>query len=143
VRFWDSSAIVPVIVEEARSPACRQLLRADSGQVVWSLTRTEVLSALWRQCRSGLLAIANVQRAEGRLQKLAARWVEICALDEVRDEAERLLRIHPVRAADALQLAAARIWAQGRPRGRAFVGLDEGLLDAAAREGFDVVKPAG
>jgi predicted nucleic acid-binding protein len=141
VKFWDSSAIVPLVVEEPSSRYCRQLLRSDQTLVVWCLTRTEVLSALWRQHRGGLLTGDEVAHADARLTRMAERWVELVAIDVVRDEAERLLRRHRLRAADALQLAAARVWAQGSPRGRMFVGLDDALLAAAGKEGFTVRHP--
>ena len=141
MRFWDSSAIVPLIVEEACSRACRQLLRSDPVLVVWSLTRTEIISAIWRQHRGGLLSDATLASADARITKLSARWAEVVALDLVRIEAERLLRRHPLRAADALQLGAACIWAEGKQRGKLFVGLDKALLAAARIEGFQTVIP--
>jgi hypothetical protein len=58
--------------------------------------------------------------------------------DDVRIHALRVLRLHPLRAADALQLAAAIVWCRARPYGAAFVCLDDRLRGAAAREGFTV-----
>jgi len=57
-------------------------------------------------------------------------------LADVWDRAERLLEIHPLNAADALQLAFALAWCQERPQGRAFICLDGKLREAARREGF-------
>jgi uncharacterized protein len=143
VKFWDSSAIVPLIVEQSWSKGCRALLRADPKVVVWALTRTETISALQRLRREGGLADEALHRAEVRIQKLAERWVEVDALTLVRDEAEKLLRVHDLRAADALQLGAALIAHDGRPRGRHFVALDDALLKAAEREGFAGLRPRG
>jgi hypothetical protein len=56
--------------------------------------------------------------------------------DEIRETARRLLRVHALRAADALQLAAAFVAAERRPPTMTFVTLDERLRTAAAREGF-------
>jgi predicted nucleic acid-binding protein len=141
VRFWDSSAIVPLILEEPPSRRCRELLRRDPVQVVWCLSRTEVLSALWRQHRIGALEDADLERAVTRLETLAARWAEVDAVLLVRETGERLLRTHSLRAADALQLGAALVAAEHRPRNRSFVCLDGNLLGAASREGFDVIRP--
>jgi hypothetical protein len=47
--------------------------------------------------------------------------------------------MHPLRAADALQLAAALIWVEEQPHGESFVSLDPRLRDSAAREGFTLV----
>jgi hypothetical protein len=41
-----------------------------------------------------------------------------------------------LRAADALQLAAALVWCQGDPLQHGFVCLDQRLREAARREGF-------
>jgi predicted nucleic acid-binding protein len=143
LRFWDSSAVVPLLVDQAASRACRQLLRADPVQVVWCFTRTEVVSALRRLFREGMVDPDDLRRIEQRLERLAGHWSEIHAVDPVRDAAERVLRTHPLRAADALQLGAALVGVDGRPRGRAFVSLDPALLGAADREGFRTFRPDG
>jgi predicted nucleic acid-binding protein len=88
-----------------------------------------------------LLSKVALRSAESRIAKLAARWAEIVAVDLVREEAERLLRAYPLRAADALQLGAACIWAEGKHRGRQFVSLDNDLITAARLEGFDAIVP--
>ena len=138
MKFWDSSGIVPLIVEEATSAACRRLLRIDPTQAVWFFTRSEIVSALQRRHREGLLDADDLRVANSRLGRFASRWIEIVGFEAVRTEAERVLRVHPLRAADSLQLAAALVWADGRPKGRGFVTLDSGLLGAAEREGFAI-----
>lgn len=139
VTFWDTSALVPLVVEEAASAGCRRLLRERPGVVVWTLTRTEMTSALWRRARDGDLDVGSLPRALARLAALAARWSEITDVDLVRDRAERLLAQHALRAADALQLGAALVLTRERPRNRDFVTADGGLARAAASEGFRVV----
>ncbi|MBI5491290.1 MAG: PIN domain-containing protein [Deltaproteobacteria bacterium] len=141
MRFWDSSALVPLVVEEPASRACRALLREDGLQLVWCLSRVEVLSALCRRHRGGGLDDDDLRRAADRLLRFADRWTEIDAVPPVRETAERLLRIHPLRAADALQLAAALVAADHRPRGRPFVCLDDQLTAAADREGLATLRP--
>jgi hypothetical protein len=47
---------------------------------------------------------------------------------------------YPLRAADALQLAAALIWCNRHPRGKTFISGDERLLEAAEKEGFNVIR---
>jgi len=59
--------------------------------------------------------------------------------DAVRRTAERLLRVHPLRAADSMQLAAALIAAEHNPSDLDIVCLDKKLSDAARREGFTVL----
>ena len=140
MRFWDSSAIVPLIVEEAGSVTCRRLLRADRAVVVWALSRVEVLSAIWRRVREGDMAQSGAVQAVRRLDAMAASWIEVDGLVAVRARAERVLAIHPLRAADALQLAAALVISKERPRWP-FVTGDRQLASVAEMEGFDVIVP--
>jgi predicted nucleic acid-binding protein len=141
VRFWDTSALVPLVVEETTSVACRRLLRDRIDLVVWALTRTEMTSAIWRRALDGDLDVSAVPRVLSRIAALAARWSEITDVDLVRDRAERLLAQNALRAADALQLAAALVLTRERPRNRDFVTADGALARAAASEGFRVVVP--
>src|SRR3990172_9179089 len=101
VRFWDTSALVPLCVSEPASRKVRRLATADPSLVVWWGTRTECLSAFARGRRDGKLAAAVEQRARRVLASLAAEWSEVLPTDAVRDRAERLLGVHPLRAADA------------------------------------------
>jgi hypothetical protein len=142
MRFWDSSAIVPLIVEEASSPVCRSLLRADRSIAVWALSRIEVLSAVWREVRTGGMDRTAAMQAGKRLDSLSAAWTEVDGLSVVRGRAERIVAVHPLRAADALQLAAALVLSRERPRWP-FVTSDLQLASVAELEGFDVIVPEG
>jgi uncharacterized protein len=143
MRFWDSSALVPLVVEEERSAHCRSLRRADRAVVVWALTRTELVSATRRLAREARLDAVGASAALRRMEILARSWTEIDALGIVRERAERLLAVHVLTAADALQLGAALIQVRDRPKGRAFVTADDRLALAADAEGFDVIVPQG
>jgi uncharacterized protein len=141
MKFWDSSALLPLMVEEKRSGACRALRRTDRGIVVWALTRIELVSATRRLAREQLIDSDDVAVVLGRLEKIARTWTEIDALGIVRERSERLLASHALTAADALQLGAALIQVRDRPKGRAFVTADDRLASAAEAEGFDVIVP--
>lgn len=138
MNFWDSSALVPLVVEEPTSPACRALLPATEPLAVWALAAIEVTSSLRRKEREGGLDAAGTQRALDRLDALAATWIEVEALAAVKARAARLLAVHPLRAADAVQLAAALVLVGDEPKGSMFVTRDVRLRDAARREGFGV-----
>ncbi len=140
MRFWDSSAIVPLVCAEAASRRCRSWLRADPVVVVWALAATEVVSALARKRRDGALDRARFTVAKRRLAKLEAAWSEVGQYDPVRTRARRLLESHPLRAADALHLAAALVAVEERPSTIEFVTFDERLAEAAEREGFGVLS---
>ncbi len=139
MTFWDSSAVLPLLAAEAPSAACAALL--DTGLVVWTLTPVEIASALRRKEREGALTAAGVATALQRLDELRAYWHEVTSLERVMSRAMRLLAVHPLRAADALQLAAALTFCDEDTRGARFVTLDLRLREAARREGFDVPAP--
>jgi hypothetical protein len=141
VKFWDSSAIVPLIVTEPPREAVLDLLGRDPIMIVWWGTPIECASAIARREREGALAIAEAGRALERLRALQDAWQEILPSEPVRRTALRLLRVHPIRAADSLQLAAATIAAEQEPASLEFVSLDDRLNDAASREGFRVFQP--
>ena len=81
----------------------------------------------------------DVSMALKRLHGLVQGWHEVQPHVKVRAAAERLLRMHPLRAADSLQLAAALEITSVNATSIAFVCLDRRLCEAAAREGFSVV----
>jgi predicted nucleic acid-binding protein len=139
MRFWDSSAVVPLLVDEAATNAVRHLLSSDPVMLVWSLTGVEVTSALWRRARSGELEESGRQLAEEGLGSLERTWTAISALEQTAARAKRLLAVHGLRAADSLQLSAALLACDEDPRGQGFVTLDDRLADAARREGFAVL----
>src|SRR5436853_6681302 len=114
VTFWDTSAIVPLLVEEPTSTWLRAYFERNRRIVVWWLTRVECASAISRMQRDSLLDDAAVLKAEGILRQLASDWREVDPSDRVRDLGSRFVRVHPLRAADALQLAAAYDAAEGR-----------------------------
>lgn len=135
MRFWDSSALVPLVLNEPQTRWARGLLDADDEIVVWWGSAVECGSAIARLHRDGRLTHAAERDARSVLDLLRGSWFEVQPGDSVREQALRLLRLHPLRAADALQLAAALEWA-GTPADGAFVTLDDRLRDAASREGF-------
>jgi predicted nucleic acid-binding protein len=111
---------------------------ADPVINVWCLTPVEVWSALCRMRREGRLDSPGMRVARRRLQALAASWVEVDDVLTVRGRAQRLLEMHPLRAADSLQLAAALVLVGERPERVAFLSLDVRLAEAAEKEGFDI-----
>ena len=138
--FWDTSALVPLCCFQPQSAQARQVVRTYSRQVVWWGTVIEAVSSLNRLTREGTLNQKESRQAFARLEYLRDRWNEVQPTQEVRDRAERLLRIHKLRAGDALQLAAALVWCEDRPRTRALIGGDGVLSDAAGAEGFTVIS---
>ena len=142
MRFWDTSALVPLLVHEATTAALAKLYRGEDAVIAWWGTAVECASAVARLERAGQLAARATSTALARLDALADTWHVIEPTDAVRQGARRLLRAHDLRAGDALQLAAAVIAAEGQPGSLEVVCLDERLAMAALREGFMVVDRA-
>jgi hypothetical protein len=136
MTFWDSSALVPLLANEPATEALAARYRDDPEVVVWWATPTECASAIARLEREGALTPAAATECFLRLDALSLSWLQVEPLDELREVARRLLRVHPLRAADALQLAAAYLAAERRPPTLTVVTLDTRLAEAARKEGF-------
>lgn len=143
MKFWDSSALVPLLVQEPSSGTMLRMYEDDPELMVWWSTSIECVSALARLEREGSLASDDMANAFARLDAIAAAWREVLPVADVRRTATRLLRVHPLRAADALQLGAALVASELHPETLPLVTLDDRLAAAAEREGFRVVAPAG
>ncbi|MHB8674439.1 MAG: type II toxin-antitoxin system VapC family toxin [Candidatus Limnocylindrales bacterium] len=141
MRFWDSSAIVPLLVAESSSAAVMREYELDPEVVAWWATEAECVSALARLEREGSLTSPSMVEGLRRLDGLVRAWREVQPVTAVRQTAIRLLRVHPLRTADALQLGAAIVAAENHPVTLRLVTLDERLAQAAEREGFAVVRP--
>jgi uncharacterized protein len=137
--FWDASAIVPLLVAERTTSRMQALAARDADMLVWWGSQVECISALARLERAAALDVKGMTLASSRLEQLADGWHEIEPSEIVRESALRFLRVHPLRAADALQLAAAFIASEHRPASLQLVTLDERLADAARKEGFSLV----
>ena len=139
MKFWDASAIVPLLVAEELTRRLQALAAKDAAMLVWWGSAVECISALARLERNSALNARAMTLALQRLGQLTAGWHEVDPSDEIRETAARFLRVHPLRAADALQLAAAFAAAERRPASLEIVTLDDRLANAARKEGFAVL----
>jgi predicted nucleic acid-binding protein len=139
VRFWDSSAIVPLMLAEPATTRVRRWLREDPTVAIWTFTRVEVLSALARRRRAAPAMRRQIATARREFLEAWPRWFEVTHADAVRRLAERLVETHPIRAADALQIGAALVVVENEPESLEFVTLDERQAEAAEREGLRVL----
>jgi len=142
VKFWDASAIVPLLVAEAATRRLQALAAEDPDMLVWWGSEIECVSALVRLERDAALNAQAMTLSLQRLRQLAAAWHEIDPSDAIREAATRFLRVHPLRAADALQLAAAFLAAERLPASLTILTLDDRLGAAARKEGFTVIDVA-
>ena len=116
------------------------MARHYARQVTWWAAPVEAVSSFCRLRRENNLTQDGKQQALNRLAYLRSRWTEVQPTNEVRETAERLLNVHKLRAADALQLSAALVWCSHHPRGRHFIGSEGDLASAAEAEGFTVIR---
>lgn len=139
MRFWDSSALLPLISEETFSDTATNLLREDDEITAWWGTWIECSVTISRLRREGRLNETDEEETRAALDRLAGNWIEQRPADDMRLLASIISKDHPLKAADALQLAAALRWCEGDTNGRGFVCLDDRLRQAATDEGFDVL----
>ena len=137
--FWDSSALVPLCVQQQPSTSAKRLSERYN-MIVWWAAPVEIRGAFTRLIRIGQLTSNQYVGAHIRLEGLRSAWLEISPELALRDRAEQLLDRLPLKAADSLQLAAGLVWAAGKPRGRAFLSGDAQLLQAAEALGFLAVR---
>lgn len=138
MRFWDTSALIPLVVAERGTALAERLLRDDPAVVVWTLTRVELLSALARRRREEPVTARRLLRARREILAAWPRWSEVTAVEVVRRHAERVVDTHAIRAADALQIGAALVASDDDPATLEFVTFDQPQAAAAEREGFRV-----
>lgn len=138
MKFWDSSAILPLLLDERTSASVAAVYEDDERQIVWCLTEVEAVSALARRERQGGKPV-DVERARTTLKILSERWEEVTSVESVRTRAIRLLGTHGLHAADALQLAAALVFCDEQTESLPFVCLDDRLSEAARKERFPVL----
>lgn len=138
MRFWETSAVVSLLIEQEATKELRPLFEDDPLMVAWWGTPVECASAAARLRREGVFTLEDEDSVLSLLGRFRSAWLEILPTSDVRDEAMRVLRVHSLRVGDALQLAAALIWS-GRAREGELVTLDERLSHAARLEGFRVL----
>ena len=136
MRFWDSSALVPLHIDQARTLEVRALYRRDRDILAWTLSDVEMRSALYRLARDSALASDQLQEAIIRIEQFWMTVHTVNLIESVKRRAKRLLAVHSLRAADSMQLGAALTAVDDNPVGWEFVCLDNRLRNAAQREGF-------
>ena len=138
MRFWDTSALVTLVTATGSHERLEQLYGDGTGVCIWWVTPVEIASSIARRERGAELTPDAATKAYGVLASMAEDWHEVPPSTDLREFAKRLLRVHALRAADGLQLAAALTLAGNDPGGLDFVCRDGRLAEAAAREGLTV-----
>ncbi len=138
MRFWDSSAIIPLLVLEDKTEYCISAFQTDKEIMVWTMSKVEVFSALCRSFRENTLTEGTFELAKKRMTDLFDIAFEIVSISKVKERALRLLQVHTLKAADALQLASVLVATQEVTSKLPIMCFDERLKQAAKREGFAI-----
>ena len=139
MRYWDASALVPLVVAEPDSESARTWLSEDDHIITWVWMRTEIIGAIERRAREGTLSRLQRRSVLERFNAFADSWDEVTKVLAVRFRANALLARHPLRAADAGQLGAALLVQEQLAGALTFVCLDQRLSSAAELEGLRVI----
>lgn len=139
MKFWDTSALIHLMVQQGSIHKVARIIKRDQEISTWWGTRVECVSGLTRLSRERHLDDDGLKAALEGLVTMCENWVEIQPSIPLREIATRCLRTHPLQAADALQLAAAWVASEQKPSTLEFVTLDKRLAEAASKEGFRVL----
>lgn len=137
--FWDSSALIPLCIDQPATPVAKKFSH-EYEPVIWWATPVEIRSSFARLWRMKEINESGLVTAHRCLVELESEWREIDPSPSLRDLAEEFPNRYGLRAADALQLAAASIWTMRRPANRPFLSGDHKLLEAARNMGFQAIE---
>ncbi|MFT4136042.1 type II toxin-antitoxin system VapC family toxin [Microbacterium sp.] len=107
IVFLDTSAIVPLLVEESTSARCERLWRDADGIAASALAYVEVHTALAQAARQGRLSAAALEQVCESFEELWDQIVAITPSDGIIRSAARLGARHALRGYDAVQCATA------------------------------------
>jgi hypothetical protein len=135
IAFWDASVLVPLCVDQTSTPLAFRF-NSKYQKAVWWATHVEIVSALTRILRRQEITPLEYAQALQQAEGLANLWDVVAPSVNVERHARALLELYPLRAADALQLAAALEWCEGKSKGQVFLSFDQRLREAAGLAGF-------
>jgi predicted nucleic acid-binding protein len=136
MKFWDTSAIIPLLVNEQYSDIVDPIFSKDSSMIVWWGTSIECISAISRLERENKITPSEHSQVINQLNELRDSWREIQASPLVKQYAERILQVHPLKAQDAQQLAACLV--ANQDMSIEFFTFDQRLQIAARKEGLKI-----
>jgi predicted nucleic acid-binding protein len=133
--FWDSSALIPLCVQQTQTERATALFE-DHGVVVWWSTPIEIVSGLTRLLRMREIGPSEFRAGQQLAEIIATTWRLVEPSERIAHQAKALLELYALSAADAAQLAAAMEWCEGQPKGNVFLTFDQRLREAAGLAGF-------
>jgi hypothetical protein len=147
-HYFDSSAVVKIYLDEIGSDWVETLcLQNSEGEIgISQIAGAEVFAAINRRHRSGDIDTLTLETALDAFESDFTRFfVRIPVSLFIIQRAMKLIRRHPLRGYDAVQLATALEWADrlasfglAKP---IFVSADNNLNQAAILEGLQTENP--
>jgi predicted nucleic acid-binding protein len=137
VRFWDTSALVPLVTKEEQTPRMQQVIESDRNVAVSFITPVELTSTIWRRGRRFDQTL--FRRSLFKIAEIEANWTMLDDFEPTIKLARQLITKYVLRTGDAIQLAAALLLVDEHPEELPFVTLDADLSRAARQEGFPVI----
>ena len=133
ITYFDTSAVVPLLVDEAGTATAADLWDHADRLVSVALVRVEARAALARANRLGRISALQLHTAKAELEALLDQ-VDLVVVDEdLIAAAGDVAEVRTLRAYDALHLAAAQL---ADDKDLVLVSGDGALLDAAAALGM-------
>jgi predicted nucleic acid-binding protein len=129
--YLDTSALIRLYTAEPGLAQVQNEMQASSGAIAHVLTYVEAHSALAGRLRRRLLKRADYARAVGTFETDWANTAHVTVDQALIQQAGDLVQKHPLRAFDAVHLAAAIALA---PLGVRFMTFDRELWRAASAE---------
>ena len=141
MRFWDTSALVPLLVAEQASEMVARTYREDRTVIVAWTTAIECVAAFARKRRENQISEGLLARILQRLEDFRVDWTVAEPTPQLVTLAQRAVARHGLHAADAIQLASAMGSSSFEGAQPDIVCLDRRLTQAAMAEGFRILPP--
>ncbi len=148
IHYFDSSAMVKIYLDEIGSDWVETVcLQNSEGEIgISQIAGAEVAAAINRRYRAGDIDATTLESALNAFEvDFSHFFVRIPVSLPIIQRAMKLIRRHPLRGYDAVQLATALEWADrltdfglAKP---IFVGADTVLNQAAVSEGLQIANP--
>ncbi len=137
IAYFDTSSIVPLLVEEPATDRCQEHWEAADRVVTVRLARVEAHAALAQAERSSRISSPQLRSAVTGLDDLLGQVDHVEVDDELVRTAAALAEAAGLRASDAVHLAAALHVAD---RELVVVAGDRALLAAATTAGLTIAQ---
>lgn len=138
MRYWDTSALLPLLLKQRCSENIREIIKEDKAISTSWISKVELSSAICRLEREGHISEIELDSLLRRVDMLIQSCCIVHPSEKLSDRAMRALRSHSIKSLDAIQLASALIVSKDVTNNFEFITLDKQLGNIARKEGFIV-----